>query len=70
MKQVIFGCVLALLSFGFFVDQAFDQVTGTNGGIAAAVRMPVTVELAQVLIRQLVKTVLMQMVITYEILQA
>ena len=35
MKQIIFGSVLALLLFGFFVDQAFTQVTGTNGGIAA-----------------------------------
>ena len=35
MKQVIFGSVLALLLFGFFVEQAFAQVTGTNGDIAA-----------------------------------
>jgi hypothetical protein len=35
MKQIIFGSVLALLLFGFFVEQAFAQETGTNGGIAA-----------------------------------
>ena len=35
MKKAIFGSVLALLLFGFFVDQAFAQVTGTNDGIAA-----------------------------------
>jgi len=34
MKQIIFGSVIALLLFGFFVDQAFAQVNGTNGGIA------------------------------------
>lgn len=34
MKQIIFGSVIALLLFGFFVEQAFAQVTGTNGGIA------------------------------------
>jgi hypothetical protein len=35
MKQIIFGSVLALLLFGFFVEQVFAQETGTNGGIAA-----------------------------------
>jgi hypothetical protein len=35
MKQFIFGSVLGLLLFGFFVYQAFGQVTGKNGGIAA-----------------------------------
>jgi len=35
MKKAIFGSVLALLLFGFFVDQAFAQVTGTNDGIEA-----------------------------------
>jgi hypothetical protein len=35
MKQIIFGSVLALLLFGFFVEQTFAQETGTNGGIAA-----------------------------------
>ncbi len=35
MKQIIFGSVLALLLFGFFVEQAFAQERGTNGGIAA-----------------------------------
>lgn len=35
MKQIIFGSVLALLLFGFFVEQAFAQETGTNGGIVA-----------------------------------
>jgi hypothetical protein len=31
MKQIIFAGVLALLLFGFFLEQAFAQVTGTNG---------------------------------------
>ena len=35
MKQIIFGSVIALLLFGFFVEQVFAQETGTNGGIAA-----------------------------------
>jgi hypothetical protein len=34
MRQIIFGSVLALLFFGFFVEQAVAQVTGTNGGVA------------------------------------
>jgi hypothetical protein len=34
MKQIIIGTVIALLLSGFFVDQAFGQVNGTNGGIA------------------------------------
>jgi hypothetical protein len=34
MKQIIFGAVMALLLSGFFVEQAFAQVNGTNGGIA------------------------------------
>jgi hypothetical protein len=32
MKQIIFGTVIALLLSGFFVEQAFAQVNGTNGG--------------------------------------
>ena len=34
MKQIIFSVVAALLLSGFFVEQAFAQMTGTNGGIA------------------------------------
>jgi hypothetical protein len=34
MKQIIFGTIVALLLSGFFVEQAFAQVTGTNGGVA------------------------------------
>jgi hypothetical protein len=34
MKQIIFGTVIALLFSGFFVEQAFAQVNGTNGGIS------------------------------------
>jgi hypothetical protein len=34
MKQIIFGTVIALLLSGFFVEEAFAQVNGTNGGIA------------------------------------
>ena len=34
MREVIIGSLLALLVSGFFVEQAFAQVTGTNGGIA------------------------------------
>lgn len=34
MKQIIFGTVIALLLSGFFVEQAFAQVNGTNGGMA------------------------------------
>jgi hypothetical protein len=34
MKQIIFGSVIVLLLFGFFVDQAFAQVNGTHGVIA------------------------------------
>jgi hypothetical protein len=34
MKQVIIGTIVALLLSGFFIEQAFAQVTGTNGGIA------------------------------------
>jgi hypothetical protein len=32
MKQIIFGAVIALLLSGFFVEQAFAQINGTNGG--------------------------------------
>ena len=32
MKQIILGMVMTLLVFGFFVEQAFAQVNGTNGG--------------------------------------
>ena len=32
MKQIIFGTVIALLLSAFFVQQAFAQVNGTNGG--------------------------------------
>ena len=32
MKQIIFGTVIALLLSGFFVEQAFAQVNGANGG--------------------------------------
>jgi hypothetical protein len=35
MKQIIFGTIVSLLLSGFFVEQAFAQVTGTNGGVAA-----------------------------------
>jgi len=31
MKQLIFVGVLALLLFGFYLEQAFAQVAGTNG---------------------------------------
>jgi len=31
MKEIIFAGVLALLLFGFFLEQGFAQVTGTNG---------------------------------------
>jgi hypothetical protein len=34
MKQIILGTVIALVLSGFFVEQAFAQVNGTNGGIA------------------------------------
>jgi hypothetical protein len=34
MKQIIFGTVIALLLSGFFVEQVFAQVNGTNGGKA------------------------------------
>ena len=34
MKEIIIGSLLALLVSGFFVEQAFAQVTGTNDGIA------------------------------------
>jgi hypothetical protein len=34
MKEIIIGSLLALLVSGFFVEQAFAEVTGTNGGIA------------------------------------
>ena len=51
MKQIIFGSVIAILLFGFFVEQAFAQVIGANGGTAAGrelrVEQGVTVELAQ-----------------------
>ena len=33
MKQIIFGAVIVLLLSGFFVEQAFAQVLGSNGGI-------------------------------------
>jgi hypothetical protein len=36
MKQIIFGAVIALLLSGFFVYQAFAQVTGSNGGIGGS----------------------------------
>ncbi len=36
MKQVIFGGLFALLLFGLFVEQAFAQVTGANGGTAGS----------------------------------
>ena len=32
MKQIIFGVVIALLLSGFFAEQAFAQINGTNGG--------------------------------------
>jgi hypothetical protein len=32
MKQIIFGTVIALLLSGFFVEQAFAQINGANGG--------------------------------------
>ena len=32
MKQIIFGAVIALLLSGFFVEQAFAQINGANGG--------------------------------------
>ena len=36
MKQIIFGAVIALLLSGLFVEQAFAQVTGSNGGIGGS----------------------------------
>ena len=36
MKQIIFGGVIALLLSGFFVDQAFAQLIGSNGGIGGS----------------------------------
>jgi hypothetical protein len=36
MKQIIFGAVIALLLSGFFVEQAFAQVTGSNGRIGGS----------------------------------
>jgi hypothetical protein len=33
MKQIILGTVIALVLSGFFVEQAFAQANGTNGGI-------------------------------------
>ena len=36
MKQIIFGAVIALLLSGFLVEQAFAQVTGSNGGIGGS----------------------------------
>jgi hypothetical protein len=36
MKQIFFGAVIALLLSGFFVEQAFAQVTGSNGGIGGS----------------------------------
>jgi len=36
MKQIIFGAVIALLLSGFFVEQAFAQVTGSNGWIGGS----------------------------------
>jgi hypothetical protein len=36
MKQAIFGSLFVLLLFGFFVEQAFAQVTGANGGTAGS----------------------------------
>jgi hypothetical protein len=35
MKQIIFGAVILLLS-GFFVEQAFAQVIGSNGWIGGS----------------------------------
>ncbi|MGA9151056.1 MAG: lipoprotein [Candidatus Nitrosopolaris sp.] len=32
MKQIIFGAVITLLLSGFFVEQAFAQINGANGG--------------------------------------
>jgi hypothetical protein len=32
MKQIILGAVVALLLSGFFVEEAFAQINGTNGG--------------------------------------
>ncbi|MGA8081663.1 MAG: hypothetical protein WB988_07350 [Candidatus Nitrosopolaris sp.] len=31
---IIIGSVIALLLFGYFVEQAFAQIIGTNGGAA------------------------------------
>ena len=36
MKQIIFGAVIALLLSGFFLEQAFAQVIGSNGGIGGS----------------------------------
>jgi hypothetical protein len=36
MKQMIFGAVIVLLLYGFFVEQAFAQVIGSNGGIGGS----------------------------------
>jgi hypothetical protein len=36
MKQIIFGAVITLLLSGFFLEQAFAQVMGSNGGIGGS----------------------------------
>jgi hypothetical protein len=36
MKQIIFGAVIVLLLSAFFVEQAFAQVIGSNGGIGGS----------------------------------
>jgi hypothetical protein len=36
MKQIIFGAIIALLLFGFFVEESFAQVIGSNGGIGGS----------------------------------
>jgi hypothetical protein len=36
MKQIVFVVVIAILFSGFFVEQAFAQVIGSNGGIGGS----------------------------------
>jgi hypothetical protein len=36
MKHTIFGAVIALLLYGFFVEQAYAQVIGSNGGVGGS----------------------------------
>ncbi|HYA83334.1 MAG TPA: hypothetical protein VEH06_07785 [Candidatus Bathyarchaeia archaeon] len=36
MKQIIFGAVIAILLSGFFVEQAFAQAIGSNGGMGGS----------------------------------